>query len=70
MKWQPIETAPKDGTIVLVCCWSVGGKVPYAQTSYFDDEYGANVWFGIDGEPCYPTHWLEGFEFPDTKGTS
>lgn len=52
MSWQPIKTAPKDGTDVLVFCQS--GK------------YQAVAWFGTldrmwwiygSPDPIKPTHW-------------
>lgn len=60
--WMPIETAPKDGTTILLCCV---GKIP--QTGVFDDALG---WIDFDSDDdsrreewietrsqWSPTHW-------------
>jgi hypothetical protein len=51
MNWQPISTAPKDGTTVFLYC---DDYVPYAVGvgSWEDDE-----WI-IDGAGWVPTHWM------------
>lgn len=71
--WQPIDTAPKDGTVVLVW-WPIGdypsgnhefasfvdfgGKVPEGT---FDGKPYRNGWCNDrDGAylPVEPTHWM------------
>jgi hypothetical protein len=51
--WQPIETAPKDGTRVLACL--VGDTFPFLTFSF------GGQWIDDDtqGEVIYPppTHW-------------
>lgn len=42
MSWQPIETAPKDGTTILLCCV---GCVPH--TGVYDDALG---WIDFDAD--------------------
>ena len=57
--WQPIETAPRDGTRILVHTYT--GKTSIA---WFCEETG--LWpedevYSEDGEPCnvgWPTHWM------------
>lgn len=58
MGWQPIETAPKDGTEVLLI-----GRYPSAtSTPTFSDIY--HGWRSLKGHwtrwphPFDPTHWM------------
>ena len=66
MNWQPIETAPKDGTKILiydvhalicVCSWEA---VPFYGT---DDDFG---WVSDESDAeIYPTHWMPLPPFPN-----
>jgi hypothetical protein len=58
MTWQPIDTAPQDGTWVLA---AIAGEAVYfvswsAEYSGWFDEYGIreDPW---DGNKIHPTHW-------------
>lgn len=69
MGWQPIETAPKDGTYVLVFVESSGGL----GEAYFDIQ-DDNWWWANtaphDFDPTYatdPTHWMPLPQGPDTS---
>lgn len=59
MKWKPIETAPKDGSII-VAVRAETGRSGYSFISW-DDEDG---WCGYTAEDVrrlvkyQPTHWL------------
>lgn len=63
MKWQPIETAPRDGTVVLVND-TTPGFTPWVAARYFS----CAEWLGwvyddetlTDSNPIgpNPTHWL------------
>lgn len=57
-RWQPIETAPRDGALLLLACsnWPhsevLGKPVPIKVGGYWDGRW--NV-FGASWEP---THWM------------
>ena len=60
--WQPIETAPKDGTVILTwgCIHNDGGvdmgETPACRTSWWLDVYASwycELWGGHE-----PTHWM------------
>jgi hypothetical protein len=69
-EWQPIETAPKDGTAILI--WP-------ANASFYGDEATSYVvrwhdwkeaWIEASGEEYaafYPTHWMP-LPAPPKKG--
>ena len=52
-QWQPIETAPKDGTVFLVCRKHATHPLMVRYESSYD-------WFAnYDGEHVYDlTHWM------------
>ena len=63
-QWRPIETAPKDGTAIVV--WGqpqstddVHFSRPSAFTAYWDDMGGTFCLSGADwrGPFIHPTHW-------------
>jgi hypothetical protein len=58
--WQPIETAPKDGTDMLVY---QNGCFDVASVWWIDDN-GDAVWFNGD-VVVYPTHWMPLPDPPD-----
>jgi hypothetical protein len=51
MDWQPIETAPRDGTEILV--WGGGHDV----ASVWWQDGDEDVWFNGD-VIVHPTHWM------------
>ena len=56
--WQPIETAPQDGTQVLVSgpSYNDPSYVAYVTIALFDPEYGE--WREGLNAIYAPTHWM------------
>lgn len=56
-EWQPIETAPTDGTDILVFGMA-SGKFPMFAAVHFEDWYQPE-WINCDAGNIdfYPTHW-------------
>lgn len=62
MKWQPIETAPKDVSVLVF--------IPHAEhygegiyRAILSSEFGSWTTFGLHvgravGAGCWPTHWM------------
>lgn len=59
MKWQPIETAPKDGSEVLIY-GDLGGrvKVCWWNGAHWQWEYDNDVTYGQAIQSEYATHWM------------
>ena len=54
MEWQPIETAPKDGTVILT--WTDGlGDGAYMPMAYNAAGGWSEYWGNSD---LLPTHWM------------
>lgn len=51
MNWQPIETAPKDGTPVIVLTWEQSGDIVAIQAHYADNEWNP-IWLDMHGCGC------------------
>ena len=54
MKWQPIETAPKNQTEVL---GYMGPKI-FGLVWYFAPSSTTFGWLDANGKACRPTHWM------------
>ncbi len=57
MKWQPIDSAPKDGTEILG--WSPS-RYGHGATVVRYEEWllGDSHWRDCQMYPAYPTHWM------------
>ena len=59
--WQPIETAPKDGTLVLTCVEGVYYRpITGVWSSYHPNQAGKTCWrtSPVGGDKIAPTHWM------------
>lgn len=63
MSWQPIETAPRDGTPVLAAC---DGHVDILAFDTWTDLDGRDVghWITNEGRIKRPQHWMPLPEVP------
>lgn len=60
MDWQLIETAPKNGTMLLLGCDGddeCGEQFFIIRQGWFEDGPNDRCWYDIDNEIVYPTHW-------------
>ena len=73
-EWQPIETAPRDGTLILVT--GVNGLNTVLAAYYWEgDDYSPNPYKGWSGivnsfgeqRIAEPTHWMPLPEPPSEK---
>ena len=62
MEWQPIETAPKDGTEVLACR---AGKKWRQVLGWQWGSGGYDGWYNSGGRSYNPTHWMPIPDLPD-----
>lgn len=72
MQWNPIETAPKDGTELMVWCPDMGVEFlaahftskEYLTETYGSPDYMEEGWYPSPGYPdsweyvVHPTHWM------------
>lgn len=57
MKWQPIETAPKDGT-PIIGAWQCLNKTWDMNVMFYFLEDGHGSWFDFHADYQHdPTHW-------------
>ncbi len=63
-EWQPIETAPKDGsTVILLLSDDAACECPFAAYWTHRSRFGEPGWVGsLSGYSCddseIPTHWI------------
>lgn len=58
-RWQPIETAPKDGTDVLICYEAASGqRVTIARFKVHGFNGLVKQWWQCDIGTVEPTHWM------------
>jgi len=68
-KWRPIETAPKDGTMVLLYDGNCSRFQWRIVTAYWQTAYGEPEWktIGKRGSFRTPSHWMPLPEPPRRK---
>lgn len=67
MTWQPIETAPKDGTSVLVSDGKNGWSVAAAAfRTFHPNAEGVKTWRTYHGHRLTPKFWMPLPPFPET----
>lgn len=69
-KWQPIETAPRDGENILL--WSPVWEMSFGvQIGYWDERWNfAEMFLDPDDDEGQPTHWLSLPTPPQTEGSN
>lgn len=58
MDWQPIETAPKDGTEILAAWLGYGGRWYRRVMRFTKSGYWNLLAGGAGGTGARPTHWM------------
>jgi hypothetical protein len=57
MKWQPIASAPRDKTMIIVYRPRASGRhIPLVGEDYFDPDYFGGRWMKSNDDSV-PTHW-------------
>ena len=73
--WQPIETAPKDGTRILVACNKVlkgfpaSRRGPHTDAWHFTKNHGFEGWGKFNKDYFPATHWQPIPDPPETEVT-
>lgn len=60
--WQPISTAPRDATLVLLGCYphppaSVGDEI-IVIAGWYESGIADRRWYDVYHSPVRPTHWM------------
>jgi hypothetical protein len=63
MDWGQIETAPKDGVLILICTEGYTDRANGCPTTaswraYHPNAKGKECWRDVNGNKVHPTHWM------------
>lgn len=68
MQWQPIATAPTDGTLIILGFWDTddaGDLDWFTPEGWFTADEVPQVWrVAVFGDIVHPTHWLPRLRLP------
>ena len=70
MTWQPIETAPRDGTYILLGYTQQGDEMPtglFVGVGSLHENGKLWVINSWDNEKAWPTHWMPLPDPPEVK---
>jgi len=64
--WKTIETAPRDGTVILLCGGFTSNGRPAVRTAHWGGSRPPRWLDEVLGScPREPTHWMPLLELPD-----
>ncbi len=66
-EWQPIESAPKDGTRVLLGL-NYKGRSIVTDDNWSDEHDQWVEWYDIAGDEIEPSHWMPLTPVPALSG--
>ncbi len=56
-EWQPIVTAPRDGTQIILAQF-IGKDEPYIIGGWYEPGIADRCWYDFDSQSIGPTHWM------------
>lgn len=56
--WQPIASAPKDGSFLLLASVDGDDGVYGVRQGFYETAFASRHWYDIDGEEIEPQFWM------------